>query len=151
VQGIDGGVKVSELSGAAKGVATVTAPGVLHVHVPGVPPSPTGPPPSGTEPELDAVPELELEAEPPPELDPAPELEPVLAPELDVVPVPELEPEVVPRPELAGVPELEVDPAAFDPDPELEELPPKSGPGLEPEPHAAIAAASNAAIGNTYF
>jgi hypothetical protein len=138
-----GGVNTIELSGAASGVATVTAAVTLHGHEAIVPPlssaaSPAPPsraPPELLEPEPEPDPELELELEldPEPELDP--ELEPVFVPELEPDPELELEPELeeLPAPELEAVPlldgplpELELDdPLALEPEPapELDEEP----------------------------
>lgn len=92
-QGIVGGVKVSELSGAANGVVTVVAAELRHAHVPGTPPSPVMIAPLLDDDELLAPAALDDELEPPAPL----AVEPVVSVLPDPNPVdPTLEPAVPP-------------------------------------------------------
>jgi hypothetical protein len=138
LQGIAGGVNVSEASGAANGVITVTAVEFRHEHVPGVPPSAVGgtvpPEPDPLEPDPVIEP-LELEpAVDPLELEPEPEL-----PELpEACPDPPDPPELLdPEPDPDPVtPEPELDPNPLEPDPAPDPAP-EGPPELLEEPDAA--------------
>jgi hypothetical protein len=145
LQGIAGGVNVSEASGAANGVITVTAVEFRHEHVPGVPPSAVGgtvpPEPDPLEPDpviepLELEPAIEpLELEPEPEV-PDPKPDPPELPE--ACPDPPDPPELLdPEPDPDPVtPEPELDPNPLEPDPAPDPAP-EGPPELLEEPDAA--------------